>query len=167
MVLRYLAAFGPATVQDMQTWSGLTRLREVVEPLRPRLATFRDEQGRELFDLPEAPRPDPETPAPPRFLYDFDNLLLSHADRSRVVTDAYRRQDFPPNGIQPSVVLLDGVTGATWKIAREDGRARLTIQPFTRLSPEEADAVTGEGARLLRFVAADAQSHDISVTVAG
>jgi Winged helix DNA-binding domain len=161
LVLRYLGAFGPATVKDMQTWSGLTRLREVTDRLRPRLVGFRDEHGRELFDLPGAPRPDPDTPAPPRFLYDYDNLLLSHADRSRFVTDEYVEQGFAMDGPMPSIVLLDGFTNGTWKITSHRGRATLAIQPFKRLTRQDTAALSAEGARLLGFAAAGADIHDI------
>jgi len=164
MILRYLAAFGPATVKDMQTWSGLTRLSEVTEQLRPRLVTFRDEHGRELFDLPDAPRPDPDTPAPPRFLYDYDNLLLSHADRTRVITDAYHKQGFTMDGPMPCIVLIDGFTNGTWKIVRQRKAATLTIKPFRRLSKKETAALTEEGAQLLAFAEADADAHNIEFT---
>lgn len=163
LVLRYLAAFGPASVRDVQTWSGLTRLREVVDRLRPRLVTFRDEHGIELFDLPEAPRPGPDTPAPPRFLYDFDNLLLSHADRSRVVTEAYRQQEFPPDGPMPSIFLVDGFTHGTWAIRRDGRSATLAIQPFTPLTSEQAEALAEEGAALLAFAAATARQREVEI----
>jgi hypothetical protein len=166
MVLRYLAAFGPATVRDVQTWCGLTRLAEILDRLRPRLATFRDENGAELFDLPAAPRPDPLVSAPARYLYDFDNLLLSHHDRSRVVTDAVRRQNFDPHGPAPRLVLLDGFTAATWTLTSARGAATLTVHPFAPLSASDRDALTIEGADLLDFLAPGA-SHEIRCTDPG
>jgi hypothetical protein len=152
-VLRYLGAFGPATVKDVQTWSGLTRLGEVIERLRPRLLTFRDERGKELFDLPEALRPDPDTPAPPRFLPEFDNLILSHADRIRVIADEYRKVMASKNGMVPATFLVDGFVRGTWKKERSRGRATLMIKPFEPLAKEDRDALAEEGERLIRFVA--------------
>ena len=151
LVLRYLAAFGPATVMDVQAWSGLTRLRAVVDRLRPRLATFRDDHDRELFDLPDAPRPDPETPAPPRFLPEYDNVLIGHADRSRIIP-AGRRIPLPPgNGATRGTILLDGMFGGEWRIATADGHATLEIEPFATIAPAALPALTEEGTRLLGF----------------
>lgn len=163
LVTRYLAAFGPATVPDVRTWSGLSGLREVVDGLRPRLRTFRDDQGRELFDLPDAPRPDPDTPAPPRFLPEYDNLLLSHADRSRVV-EGERRPPLPPgNGGVMGTVLVGGFWRGTWAIARDAGRAVLTVEPFASLTNDDRGALADEGARLLAFAAPDAEAYDVRI----
>jgi hypothetical protein len=162
LVLRYLAAFGPATVRDAQTWSGLTRLAGVVDRLRPRLRTFRDERGAELFDLPDAPRPDPDTPAPPRFLPEYENLLLSHADRSRFLP-AGERVPLPPGlGGRSGTLLIDGIVRATWSIQRTSASAILQIEPFDRVSNREA--IREEGARLLGFAAEDAGEHDVTFT---
>jgi len=153
MVARYLGAFGPATIKDAQTWSGLTRLRGVFERLRPRLYTFRDERGNEVFDLPDAPRPDPEIPAPPRFLPEFDNLILSHADRSRVIADDHRRVIASRNGMVPATVLVDGFVRGTWKVEHTKKAAALAITPFEPLPKQDRDALAEEGERLVRFVA--------------
>lgn len=151
LVLRCIGAFGPVTVRDIQTWSGLTRLREVTERLAGRLRTFRGEDGAELLDLPDAPRPDPDIPAPVRFLPEYDNLLLSHADRSRVIPHA-RPVPLPPgNGSTQGTLLIDGLWNATWKIA---GDGCLDIQPFIPLSPATSDEIATEGARLLAFAGA-------------
>src|ERR687889_2370390 len=152
-ISRYLGAFGPATVKDIQTWSGLTRLGEVIERLRPRLRIFRDESGKELLDVPDAPMPDPDTPAPPRFLPEFDNLILSHADRTRVIAEEYRKAIASKNGMVPASVLVDGFVRATWKTERSRGKATLEIKPFEPLAKEDRDALANEGERLIRFVA--------------
>jgi hypothetical protein len=161
IILRYLAAFGPAGVADMRTWSGLSGLREVFDRLRPRLRTFRDEQGRELFDLPDAHRPDPDTPAPPRFLPQYDNVLLSHADRTRIVSEEHRKRLLTVNGVGPGTVLVDGFVRGTWKIARDGATAVLNISLLEPITGEDQAAVAEEGVRLLTFAAAGAEAHDI------
>ena len=154
MVIRYLGAFGPATVGDVRAWSGVTALREIVERLRPRLQTFRDGRGRELFDHPDAPRPDPDTPAPPRFLPEYDNVLIGHADRSRIMAPG-RSIPLPPgNGATMGTFLLDGMFAGTWRIRRSGRRATLEIGPFETIQASERTALLDEGARLLAFVAA-------------
>ncbi|MDQ2934281.1 MAG: winged helix DNA-binding domain-containing protein [Chloroflexota bacterium] len=165
LVLRYLAAFGPATVADIRTWSWLTGLSEVVERLRPQLRTFRDERGRDLFDLPDAPLPDPATPAPVRFLPEYDNVGLSHADRSRVIPEDLRFLVFPGSGGIPGSVMVDGFLRATWRLTRDGRSATLAITPLgKRFSASDRNEVIDEGANLLGFIAADAQSTDIQVT---
>ena len=161
LITRYLTAFGPATVMDIQAWSGLTRLGDVIERLRPRLRTFRDEHGRELLDVPGAPRPDPDTPAPPRFLPEYDNVFLGHADRTRIVGDNPRA--WAPSNVATTTVLIDGFMGGTWKITRHRTTATLIVRPLRRLSKTDTVAVTREGARLLAFAAGDAETHDVRV----
>jgi Winged helix DNA-binding domain len=162
MVMRYLRAFGPASVMDVQSWSGLTRLAEVFEGLRPELVAFRDEKGRELFDLPDAPRPDPEIPAPVRFLGEYDNLLLGHADRSRIIPDGFPWQAMLADGRLVNNLLVDGILRATWWIEREGKRhATLTVRPFRRLSRAERAEIQAEASRMVDFAAADTEGRDV------
>ena len=168
-VLRYLAAFGPATPADATAWSRLTGMREVFERLRPRLRVFRDEQARELFDVPDAPFPDADTPAPPRFLPEYDNVLLSHADRSRIV-EGRRRVPLPPgNGGVAGTLLVDGFWHATWQIERDRSRrtAVLRVMPFGPLPAEHLDAVLREAQDLVSFAAADAEVQEVEIVDAG
>ena len=163
MVLRYLAAFGPATIGDMQAWSGLTGLGAATNRLRPRLRTFLDDYGKELFDLPDASRPDPDTPAPPRFLAAFNNVLQSHADRSRIIAKEHRPLVFTENGIIRPTILVDGFVRGTWKTERMRGTATLVIEPFEPLPEEAHAALATEGERLIRFIEDGAEAFDIRV----
>jgi hypothetical protein len=167
LVLRYLAAYGPASVHDIQAWSGLSRLREVTERLQhgagqqgARLRTFTGPDGGQLLDLPDAPRPgpkDPDVPAPPRFLPEYDNLLLSYAERSRVIPHR-RPVPLPPgNGATGGTLLVDGFWQANWKIVK----GTLEIQPFIRLSAADMAAIAAEGERLLGFAAPAGTGTDV------
>ena len=152
-------------VADVAAWSRLTGLREVFERLRPRLRTFRDERGRELFDLPDAPRPDPDTPAPPRFLPEYDNVLLSHADRSRFIAreESDARERSVRHGRSHGAVLYDGVVCGSWRLEPDGdaGRATLVVTHLGRLTKRATTALSAEGRRLLGFVAGDADVRDV------
>jgi DNA glycosylase AlkZ-like len=163
MVLRYLAAFGPASVMDVQAWSGLTRLREVTDRLGDRVRRFRNEAGRELLDVVDGPLPDADVPAPARFLPDFDNVVLSHADRSRIVDDDVRKRLQTINGQLPGTVLVDGRVAAKWSVERTKQAATLIVTPFGRLARADRQSIASEGARLLAFAATDATDRDVRV----
>jgi hypothetical protein len=152
IILRYLGAYGPASAMDAQTWSGLTRLGEIFERLRPDLLTFRDADGRELFDLPDAPRPDPDTPAPPRLLADYDNLLLSHADRTRFVGEVERAALTYVSGPIPGAILVDGTVAGRWFPPRADGNMTLTVELLQPVSPDDEAALRREAEGAARFL---------------
>jgi hypothetical protein len=161
VVLRYLGSFGPATVADVQRWSGLTKLKAVLERLRPRLVTFRDEDGTELFDVPDAPRPDPDVPAPVRLLGEYDNVLLGHADRRRLVPEDFPWAAMLAPGRFVNNLLVDGMLRATWWLEREGDRAALAIRPFRELSAAERDEVAAEAEGMLTFSAPDAERREV------
>ena len=129
-----------------------------MDQLRPSVATFRDEQGAELFDLPLAPRPAGEVPAPVRLVAEFDNLILSHADRSRIISAEHLRRLSTINGIFPGSVLIDGFVAGMWRLVRSRNTATLTIELFG--PAPDRDALVREAARVLAFCSPDA-SHDI------
>lgn len=163
LVRRYLAAFGPATIADARTWSGLAGLDATFERLRPELVTFRDPRGRELFDLPDAPRPGDDTPAPVRFLPEWDNLLLAHEDRTRVIAEAHRARLMTKNGLIRPTFLADGTVAGFWRTARKRKTATLVLEPFAALKKKTLRALEEEGEALLAFAEEDAGAREIRV----
>jgi hypothetical protein len=156
LVLRYLAAFGPASPADFRAWSGLA-MGEAFERLRPRLTPFKDERGRDLFDLPRAPRPDPAGPVPVRFLPDYDNILLAHADRTRIMAPGQHVGLFSSNGVMKGSVLVDGFVRAGWRPLK----GTMTIEPFVEaIAKAERPPIEEEAMRLLDFLAPGEQ-HDV------
>ncbi len=167
LVLRYLAAFGPAGAKDFQAWSGLTGAKALLQELRPELVEFRDEAGNELFDLPEAPLPPADTPAPPRFVPEYDNLVLSHADRRRVIADGDRKAVFLSAARVRATILLDGFVAGAWRIEKTKKSAALIVEPFAPLAPQDRDALAEEGERLLRFATDGQPELDVGFEHAG
>jgi hypothetical protein len=159
LALRYFAAFGPASVQDFQNWTGLGGMRSVIDDLRPQLRTLRDERGRELFDLPKAPRPSADEEAPVRFLPEFDHVLLGYAERTRIIADAHRPALATKNLLVPAIFLVDGFVAGLWSVETKKGVARLIAKPLIPLSKQTRAALTDEGGQLLRFMEPDARSH--------
>ena len=155
LVLRHLAAFGPAAVADLQAWSGRPGLKDAVERLGPRLAVFRDERRRTLFDVPDGPRPEEDVPAPPRLLGEFDSVLLAHKDRTRVVPEEHRAKLVTKNLRIPATFLVDGVVAGTWTVERSGGAATLRLAPFGKVPAAAARALKAEGEALLRFTDGD------------
>lgn len=149
---RYLAAFGPASIMDFQTWTGMTGLKKALETLRPELQCYQDEKGRELFDLPDCSLPDSQTAAPVRFIPEYDNLLIAHADRSRILPPAYHKKVFLSAGRVRSTILVDGFVAGAWKIERSKDRATLNIEQFESLSAKVQNELAAEGVRLVQFV---------------
>ncbi|MGQ0678301.1 MAG: winged helix DNA-binding domain-containing protein [Actinomycetota bacterium] len=156
---RYLAAFGPASAADFQTWSGL-RIKERIHEVRPGLTVHM--AGRvELFDLPQAPAPDEQTPAPVRFLPEYDNLLLSHKRRSRVIAEAHRPRVFLPGLRVRSTFLVDGFVAGAWRVDLAGKHPALVLEPFEPISAPVRTDLEEEGQRLLSFLAPQALGSEV------
>lgn len=158
LILRYLAAFGPATASDIQTWTGLRAVAELIAPVRSKLVTFKDERGRELFDLPKAPRPDAGTKAPVRFLPEYDSVMIAHSDRSRIVDDKFRKVLITKNLIVPATFLVDGRIAGTWKLESKKAAMTVVLAPFVSLTKSVRQELEEEGEALARFVEPNATS---------
>jgi hypothetical protein len=159
LIRRYLAAFGPATLADFQSWSGLGRMKAAFDGLD--LVTYTDEKGRRLYDLRDAALPDPDTPAPVVFLPDFDNLLLAHDDRSRVIAEEHRGLVVTKNLRVNKTFLVDGVVAGLWRLSRTRKVATLELAPFVSLPRRVVKDLSTEGERLIGFVEPDAAAVEI------
>lgn len=160
LVLRYLAAYGPASVVDAQAWLGMQSLKPVVERLRPQLISLPGPGRAELFDLPRAPRPDPDEPAPVRFLPEWDNMLIGRADE-RFVATTHRKAVFLPGLRVAATFLVDGVVAGTWKAERVKATATLTLTPFAKLAKPVRGELEEEGEALLAFLEPDATATEV------
>jgi hypothetical protein len=163
VVLRYLRAFGPASAADFATWSGLAGTRGVFDELRPRLRIYRDEHGRELFDVEDGLLPSEDTPSPPRFLPEYDNALFSHAERQRIIEDA-RNPPLPPgNGARRGTLLVDGFMRAQWSLKETAAGAVLLIESYQPLTKTQRSETQSEAERLIAFLLPDAEQADVEI----
>lgn len=165
LVVRYLRAFGPATVADFRRWSGLTGATDAIERLRPKLRTFRDDTNKELLDVSDGPLPDPDRPVPVRFLPEYDNVLIGYADRRRVIPPEHLAYVSKNLG-RPSV-LIDGSIAAHWRIDRTGNGASLVVEPFVPIRRADRDGIAEEGERLLLFAASDVERRTVRFVSSG
>ncbi|WP_410641807.1 winged helix DNA-binding domain-containing protein [Amycolatopsis sp. lyj-346] len=161
LIARYLRAFGPATVADVQTWAGITRLGEVAAGMD--LRRYRDEDGRELLDLPELTLPGADVPAPPRLLGPFDQMILSYADRTRVISDAYRKRVISPNGLAKGALLVDGQVRGVWDVKASRKAAVIELSPFEKLPKRDLATLESSAGRLVQWAEAAAETHEVRV----
>ncbi|MDZ4770920.1 MAG: winged helix DNA-binding domain-containing protein [Chloroflexota bacterium] len=150
---RYLAACGPASIMDFQTWTGMTRLKGVIESHQGEFRLYTDANGVALYDLPEMAIVEADTPAPIRFIPEYDNVLLSHSDRNRILADADYRKVFLSAARVLATVLVDGFVAAAWRVDRDKKRLILTIAPFAALTAEVTTQIEAEALKVLAFVA--------------
>jgi hypothetical protein len=151
VVMRYLRAFGPASPSDFRAWSGIAIPRPLLQDLLPRLVVHEDEDGRELLDVPDGLLPDPGTPAPVRFLPVYDNAVLGHRDRSRIVPREIGSA-LPLTQENIGSVLIDGMVGARWQLRQERGRARLVVDLLREVPATIPAEVEAEASMALAFL---------------
>ena len=165
VVRKHLAAFGPASIEDVSSWSSLRTpaIRAAIDQLGAAVRVFADERGRALYDLARAPRPAAEDASPPRFLPKWDSTLLAYvpADRVRVLAEVHRKVVIGKNGDVAQTFLVDGFVAGTWDLAQTRGEAILTLKPFGRLAKGDRLALTEEAERLARFAMAEAKAHHV------
>jgi hypothetical protein len=162
LIRRYLRAFGPASLQDIQAWSGLTRLKPMLERFRPELRVFHDDLGRELFDVADAPHADPTADPPLRFLPWWDNVLVAYKDRRRIMPEAYQTA-IVRQYLGRAPVLLDGFVAGFWNVDRQDSAATLRMELFEPATPDQREELEEEGGKLLTFAAPDADRYAVVV----
>ncbi len=167
-VTRHLAAFGPATVDDISSWTSVRTppIRDALAALGTRVRLFADERGRTLYDLARAPRPGPDISAPPRFLPKWDSTLLAYtpAERVRILPERHRGAVIAKNGDVAQTLLVDGVVAGTWTTSRSARQALVVVTSFGKLSRADRAAIAAEGERLARFLVPEARSHGVRVT---
>jgi hypothetical protein len=163
LVRRYLAAFGPASINDMQIWCRLTKLSVEFKALEKELVVFEGEDGRVLYDLPDAPRPPADTPSPIRFLPLYENAYLGYDNRRRMLVEEDLARlnlftDFKPS------VLIDGVIAAGWVVSHKKDAARLEVEPYHKLTKKQVREIEAEGDAFLRFMEEGAKSFEVEVS---
>jgi hypothetical protein len=161
---RYLAAFGPASIADFQFWAGIPRLKGAIEAVRDQFTLYRDARGVELYDLPGAPIIDGAAPVPPRLIAEYDNLIIAHDDRSRIIAEADYRKIFLSAARVLPTLLVDGFVAGAWRIEREKKRLTVTIAPFAPLDADVTEALEAEARALLAF-AADAKDDPAAFSI--